>query len=139
MRNAECRVFLLQIEIRNPEHSTPASRSFIIPGMNELTSVGGKGSSSLVRVAGGLGMSAVIIGLAIFLGSCAGYEGCLKLSFLPVVLGVPGIVLSILGGAFQKNPEDTHVLGALFPCVLGLIGGLVEMSAWLHWVVFYKV
>jgi len=107
--------------------------------MNELTSVGGKGSGSLVRVGGGLGLAACIIGLAIFLASCAGIDAALQLSFLPVVLGVPGIILAILGAIFQDNPEDTHVLGAIFPCSLGLIGGLVEMAAWLHWIVFAKV
>ncbi len=90
----------------------------------------------MVRVAGGLGLAAVIIGLAIFLASCAGIEAALQLSFLPIVLGVPGIILSILGAVMQDNPEDTHVLGALFPCVLGLIGGLVMMAAWLHWTIF---
>jgi len=106
--------------------------------MNHSTTLGGKGSGSMVRVAGGLGVAACVIGLTIFLVSCGGYEGALSFSALPLVLGLPGLVLTILGAVFQENPEDTHVMGALFPCLLGIIGGVVEMSAWLHWTVFAK-
>jgi len=118
--------------------STIDLRAFIIPAMNDMTSVGGKDSSSLVRVSGGLGIAAVVIGLAIFLGSCAGYDGALMLSFLPLVLGLPGMILAVVGGSFYDNPADTHVMGAFFPCMLGVIGGLVEMAAWLHWPMFAK-
>ncbi len=106
--------------------------------MDQTTTLGGKGSGSMVRVAGGLGLAACVVGLAIFLAGCAGYEGALSLSAIPLVLGLPGVVLSILGAVFQENPEDTHVMGALFPCILGVIGGVVEMAAWLHWPVFVK-
>ncbi|CAN5446816.1 hypothetical protein BH10PLA1_BH10PLA1_00270 [soil metagenome] len=106
--------------------------------MNELISAGDKGSGSLVRVAGGLGIAAVVLGLSIFLGSCAGFEGALKLALLPLALGAAGVVLSILGAVLQVNSQDTHVMAALFPCVLGVIGGLVETAAWMQWNVFYK-
>jgi len=106
--------------------------------MNEMISVEGKGSGSLVRVAGGLGLAAVVIGLSIFLASCAGFDGALKLSLLPLILGFAGVVLSILGGVLQDNPQDTHVLGAMFPGILGVIGGLVETAAWMHWTIFSK-
>jgi hypothetical protein len=106
--------------------------------MNETISASGKGSGSMVRVGGGLGIAASIIGMAIFLTACGGYEGSLKLSFLPLVLGLPGVILSVLGGIFQENPDDTHVMGALFPSALGVIGGIVMMAAWLQWPIFAK-
>jgi len=41
----------------------------------------------------------------------------------------PAVALAILGAVFQENPEDTHVMGALFPCTLGLIGGPIYLSS----------
>lgn len=95
-----------------------------------------QGSGSLTRLGGGLGIAASVIGLMIFLGACAGYDASLKMSILPLVLGVAGLVLAVIGGTRQQNPEDTHVLAAVFPNLLGIIGGLVMMAAWLNWQVF---
>jgi hypothetical protein len=95
-----------------------------------------KDSGSLTRLGGGIGIAGSVVGLLIFIGACAGFDASLKFSFLPVVLGLPGLILAIMGGVFQKNPADTHVMGAMFAAGLSLIGGIVEMAAWLHWPIF---
>jgi hypothetical protein len=94
------------------------------------------GSGSLTRIGGGLGIAAAIIGLALFVAACAGFDASLKLSFIPLVLSIPGIVLAVIGGITQQNLEDTHVMAAVFPNILGIVGGLVMMAVWLGWTVF---
>jgi ABC-type antimicrobial peptide transport system permease subunit len=94
------------------------------------------GSGSLTRLGGGLGIAASIIGMMIFLGACAGFDASLKLSVLPLLMSVPGLVLSVIGGTRQANPEDTHVMAAVFPNILGIVGALVMMAVWLKWTVF---
>src|SRR5436305_9543900 len=42
---------------------------------------------TLLRVGGALGIAGCIIGLAIFVGACAGMEAALSLSPLPVIMG----------------------------------------------------
>jgi hypothetical protein len=102
--------------------------------MSELTS--SRGSGSLTRIGGGLGIAASVIGLVLFLAACAGFDASLKLSVVPLALSLPGLVLAIIGGTTQQNPEDTHVMAAVYPNILGIIGGLVMMAAWLNWTVF---
>ena len=104
--------------------------------MNELTP--SRGSGSLTRIGGGLGIAASVIGLIVFIAACAGFNASLKLSVVPLILSIPGIVLAVIGGTTQKNPEDTHVMAAVFPNILGIVGGLVMMAAWLNWTVFAK-
>jgi hypothetical protein len=96
------------------------------------------GSGSLTRIGGGLGIAAAVVGLALFVAACAGFDASLKLSFIPLVLSIPGLVLSVIGGTTQQNPEDTHVMAAVFPNLLGIVGGLVMMAAWLGWTVFAR-
>jgi hypothetical protein len=94
----------------------------------------------LLRLGGGLGVAACVVGLAILLAACAGMDAVFKMSFIPVGLGLVGFVLSLVGAVTEKQKirEDTHVLGALFATCLGIIGGLFEMAVWLNWQTFYK-
>ncbi len=93
----------------------------------------------LVHIGGALGIASVVLGFLIFFTACAGFDAAVKLSLLPVLLGVPGLILVIVGGIFQKQAhvEDTHALAALFLTFFGILGGLLEMAAWLHWQLFY--
>ena len=98
----------------------------------------GSSSSPLVRLGGSLGIAACSVGLLVFIAACMGLRIALVLSLIPVGLSLPGLVLTILGAITQKDQisEDTHVLHALFATLAGLIGGLLEMAAWLHWPIF---
>ena len=95
---------------------------------------------TLVRVGGALGIAACIIGLAIFVGACAGMGAALSLSPLPVIMGGVGFVLSIVGSLCKHSahPDLTHELAAVAVSLWGLLGGLVLMAAWRGWDVFYK-
>ena len=94
--------------------------------------------SPLVRFGGVLGILACVIGLAIFLLACAGWDRAVTFSYIPPALGVPGLLLAVLGAVVQKHRigEDTHVLQALFTNSLGIVGGLLEMAVWRGWPIF---
>ncbi len=96
--------------------------------------------SPLLRLGGGLGIAACVVGLAIFLAACAGLKMSVALSPIPVILAVPGFILTLIGATTQKHmiAEDTHVLAAFFPCILGIAGGLLEMAVWLQWHMFAR-
>lgn len=116
--------------------------------MSETTAAGGvhdpnggayaapPGKPTLLRLGGSLGVAACVIGLVILLAACHGLGASLKFSFIPLLLGGVGFVLSVVGAVIEKHKlahEDTHVLAALFACCMGIIGGLVQMAAWLKW------
>ena len=96
-------------------------------------------SSGMLRLGGALGIAACAVGLVIMVAACAGLNKVVVLSLVPVALSIPGLIISIVGGIVQKDriAEDTHVLHALFANVAGLVGGLLEMSAWLNWSIFH--
>jgi hypothetical protein len=98
------------------------------------------GGSSLLRLGGGLGIAACVVGLIVFVAACAGLGKVVVLSLIPVGLSIPGLIVSIVAAVKDKPliTEDTHVLQALFANGVGLLGGLLEMAAWLHWPLFYK-
>ena len=95
-------------------------------------------ASPLVRLGGSLGIAACAVGLLVFVAACMGLRMALVLSLIPVGLSLPGLVITVVGAVTQKDriSEDTHVLHALFATMAGLIGGLLEMAAWLHWPIF---
>jgi hypothetical protein len=90
------------------------------------------------KVGGALGIASILIGFAIFFASCAGFDAALKLSIIPLLLALPGFVLTIVGGVWQKKAhiEDTHMLASIFLTLLGIMGALLEMSAWQGWKIF---
>jgi hypothetical protein len=94
--------------------------------------------SGMLRLGGGLGIAACFVGLAVMVAACAGLNMALALSLVPVGLSSVGLIVSIVGAIFQKRliTEDTHVLHALFANMAGLIGGLIEMTAWRNWHMF---
>ena len=97
-------------------------------------------SSPKLRLGGGLGIAACVVGLIVFLAACAGFEKALVLSVIPILLGAVGLVLSLWGAFAEKDliSEDTHVLQALFVGAIGVIGGLLQMAAWQGWMIFPK-
>ena len=96
--------------------------------------------SALARVGGALGIAGCSVGLLVFFVACAGFDGVMPLSLIPVGLGAVGLVLSIVGGVMHKveGLEDTHVLAAIFINIMAIAGGLFEMAAWRGWPVFFK-
>jgi hypothetical protein len=96
--------------------------------------------SPLLRLGGGLGIAACVVGMLVFLAACAGMNKVIVLSLIPVGLSIPGLIVSIVAAVKDKAAitEDTHVLHALFANIAGLIGGLIEMAVWLNWPIFHK-
>jgi len=107
--------------------------------MNETHSheaPGGIGArpSTTILVGGGMGVAGAFLGLIIFLTACFGLEGSFLFSPLPLVLGAVGLVVAIVGAIRGKGTlDDTQVLGAMFVCLFGIVGGLLEMSVRYGW------
>lgn len=97
-------------------------------------------SSPLLRLGGLLGIVGSAIGLLALVAACAGFGRVLAVSWVPVVLGLVGVVVALVGAFTQKRQisEDTHVMQAVFAGAISLIGGLLEMAVWLRWPIFYK-
>ena len=114
------------------------STGAIAPSEYPILSTENPPGSGLLRLGGALGIAACSVGLVILIGACAGLNKIVVLSIIPVALSAPGLVVSIWGAVFQKRlvTEDTHVLHALFANVVGLLGGLLEMTAWRNWKIF---
>ena len=57
---------------------------------------------------------------------------------IPLALGAVGLVLSIIGGFQRKGGgvEDSHVFAALILNVFSILGALLLMSLWRHWMIF---
>src|SRR6184192_1589784 len=98
----------------------------------------GSGGTSLVKVGGGLAIAGTIIGMFIFVLGCFGFGAGFALSLIPTVLGVVGLVLTIVGGLTQHSSgvEDTHVLASLLLSLAVMCGGLIEVAIWLHKPIF---
>ena len=113
-------------------HGTPGSLPYAGPML-------GEGTPKLLRLGGSLGIAGCVIGLAILVGACAGLRAALAMSFIPLLLGLAGFVLALVGANTEKHKygaEDTHVLAALFATSMAVIGGLVLRAAWLGWVTY---
>jgi len=96
------------------------------------------GQPKLLRTGGMLGIASSCLGLLVFLTACAGLSASFAFSWIVVLLGAVGFVLSVIGGVTErpKITEDTAVMAALFACCMGLIGGLLEMAVWRGWTLF---
>src|SRR2546421_4061486 len=100
-------------------------------------SLPGHGPSATILVGGGMGIAGAFLGLAIFLAGCFGLEGSFLFSPLPLILGAVGLVVCIVGAISGKGSlDDTQVLGALFVCLFGIVGGLLELSVHYKWHIF---
>ena len=87
-----------------------------------------------------MGIAATSISLAIFTLGCFGFRAAFNvLPIIPLVLSVPGMVLTLIGATLKKTPgdEDTQTMAAMFVNLVGFVGALLELSIWLGWNVFY--
>src|SRR4051812_13628508 len=102
-------------------------------------STGAGGGPKKLRLGGALGIAGCVVGLAILLSSCAGFGAALTMSFIPLLLGVVGFIIAVVGAVTEKQKitEDTHVLAAFFATWMSIIGGLVEMAARNGWETFH--
>jgi hypothetical protein len=89
-------------------------------------------------MAGAFGIAGCACGIGIFLASCAGQAAALRFSPFPLALGGLGLLFTIAAGTIARDRihETTHVLASIFTAVCAVIGGLVELAAWMGWTTF---
>jgi hypothetical protein len=86
----------------------------------------------LVRLGGGLGVAACLIGMGICIILCAGFSGVLILAIVPALLGTAGFIVSVVGANVQKqlHVPDATVFAAMFVNMLGLILAAILIWVW---------
>ncbi len=116
----------------NTAHSTAAE------SVDEMIAV--RSRSTLVRVGGGLSLAGCLAGLGILTLCCGGLDAALPFSVLPTLAGLVGGAITFFAstGARQPGTPDTSVLAALFIAAMAVLGGLLEMAAWLHWPILFN-
>ncbi len=92
----------------------------------------GQGSGSITKFGGALGIAASFIGFAIFFAGCAGFEAAFKFALIPMILAVPGLLLTIYGGTVQRTAgmEDSHVVASICLNLACIMGALILISVW---------
>jgi hypothetical protein len=95
---------------------------------------------NLASLGGSFGIAGAIIGLFLFVGSCAGYSAVFMLSIIPFALGCLGMLLSIVGTLTDKSGTLTtsQGLAAMWVSFIAIAGGLLEMGVWLHWALLWS-
>ena len=94
--------------------------------------------TSLTRLGGSLGIAACCIGMAIFTIACFGFQAVFALSFIPLVMSLVGMVLSVVGGIRKEGGVDEiGPLAGVFVNLFGIIGGLLLVAVWSDWMIFY--
>jgi len=101
-------------------------------------SYGGR-RATLAQIGGSLGVAGNCIGWLIFIMMCHGWGAAVNLALLPLLLGIAGLILTIIGPNVQKHAGDvdTHVLASLFINIFAIVGGLFQMAVWLKWTVMH--
>jgi hypothetical protein len=97
------------------------------------------GQKSPARIGGALGIAAASISLLIFTVGCFGLDAVFKgPPIIPLLLSIPGMILTIVGGTVKKSgEEDTQIFMGLFVNLLGLVGAILEIAIWQNWNIFY--
>ena len=92
---------------------------------------------SLARIGAALGVAGTIIGMAIFVVGCFGFSAVFALSLIPLVLGIPGLILTIVGG-FRKDHglDDPQIVASYLINIAVIAGALLEMAIWMNWTFF---
>jgi hypothetical protein len=93
--------------------------------------------NNTTKVAGGLGLSAVLLGLVLLILGCAGLDAAMDFSPAVVALGIADLVLSIVATRTSHARSDSSTLAAMFLAVLSILGGVLEMAVWLHWPILF--
>src|SRR4051812_2769523 len=93
--------------------------------------------ATLMQIGAGLGVAGNCVGWLTFLLLCFGFGAAAPLGLLALLLGIAGMILTIVGATLQKDAQnvDTHVLASLFISLFAIVGGLFEMGVWLNWAV----
>jgi hypothetical protein len=121
---------------RNATDSPPATPAAAPTAADlPLTSSEPVPSSPLVRLGGLLGIAGTLAGLIILVVGCAGYSKAMAVGPIVAGVGALGLVVVLIGAFTQRRRigEDTHVLQALFACLLSLIGGVLETAVHMKW------
>jgi hypothetical protein len=101
--------------------------------MTSGSNIGGR-RASLVQIGSSLGVAGNCIGWLIFIMMCHGFAAAVNLALLPLLLGIAGMALTIVGANTQKHADiDTHVLASLFITLFAIVGGLFQVAIWLNW------
>ena len=118
----------------DPSTTSPATAFPTVADMPLISPVKAP-SSPLVRVGGLFGIVGCVLGLGILLIGCAGFSAALKAAPVAIGFGTLGILVTLIGALFQHRRigEDTHVLQALFACLLSVIGGVLELAMHMKW------
>jgi hypothetical protein len=89
--------------------------------------------TQLPRIGGALGMAGTFIGMGIFVLGCFGFGAAFYLSPLPMVLGVVGLVLTLVGWCCKSiAAEDSHVVAAIFVNLAVIVGALLEIMVMIN-------
>jgi hypothetical protein len=92
----------------------------------------------LVRTGGALGIAGSLIGLAIFLTACAGFDAAFSFSMIPFAMGIVGLLILACGAIRPGAPAgESMVLAALFINTMAIVGGLLEIAVWMRWPLFF--
>jgi hypothetical protein len=85
--------------------------------------------TSLVQIAGSLGIASTMIAMAVFLVALFGFSAVFILAPLAVAMGALGFILSIVGGVMRPyaGTEETQPVAALFVSLMGIVFAAVEM------------
>lgn len=90
----------------------------------------------MLQLGGWLGIAGFSISLLIFLVACFGFGAALYLSPLPLMMGLVGMVCTIVGGVLDEHAEGPAVLAGLFINLGAIVGALLEIAAWRNWQIF---
>ena len=86
-----------------------------------------------------MGIAACFLGLAIFISACFGLDAAFMFSLIPLVLAGVGMILTIVGALLRQGSYvDSQVLASILVNLLGIVGGLLEVSVWMHWTILPK-
>jgi hypothetical protein len=96
------------------------------------------GPAPIAKAGGALGIASMLIGLAIFLAGCAGFDAAFKLALVPLLLSAVGLVVALYGAFFQKTRkiEDSQTLAALWVNLAGMVGSSLLIAVWQGWSFF---
>jgi hypothetical protein len=93
---------------------------------------------SLQQVAGGLGLAGVLLGIAILIAACAGFDAALYFSPAVLFFGMTDLVLTLIATRRLPRGDDSSVLASLFLAILAISGGLMELAVWMHWSILFN-
>jgi hypothetical protein len=127
--------------VMSDEPTQPSAHSSIVtPTAADLPLIApvAKPSSIPVRFGGLFGIAGCVLGLIVLLVGCAGFGKAFMLAYACVAVGAFGLLLVVAGALLNSRRigEDTHVLQAVFACLMSIIGGVLELAIWLKWPLF---